>query len=165
MNKKTITIILLITSILLISLYIISNTYSVIIEVITDNNGDEIVNKITIRDLLTDNNGIYNSTYYDVLSELVITNKEAEILIDSIPLNNALQTIINDIVSYKLHKNIRMTKNELYNLIVAKVNEDDNINDELKNKITNKLDEYIIDIYNYLYDIEVNSSGVELWFH
>lgn len=165
MNKKTITIILLITSILLISLYIISNTYSVIIEVITDNNGDEIVNKITIRDLLTDNNGIYNSTYYDVLSELVITNKEAEILIDSIPLNNALQAIINDIVSYKLHKNIRMTKNELYNLIVAKVNEDDNINDELKNKIINKLDEYIIDVYNYLYDIEVNSSGVELWLH
>ena len=159
MNKKIISIIIIITSILLISIYVISNTYSVIIETLEGENGVELINKITIRDLLTDDNGNYNRTYYEVLNELVINNDEANILMESIPLNRALQVVINDIVSYKLHGNNRLTKEEIYDLIIKATNEDDNIKDDLKDKIEIKSNTYINDVYDFLYDIKVSSDG------
>ena len=159
MNKKIVSIIVIITSILLISIYVISNTYSVIIETLEGENGVEIINKITIRDLLTDDNGNYNSTYYQVLNELVINNDEANILMESIPLNRALQVVINDIVSYKLHGNHRLTKEEIYDLIIKATNEDDNIKEDLKDKIEIKSNTYINDVYDFLYDIKVSSDG------
>ena len=162
MNKKAITISVIIISILLISLYVISSTYATVIEVIEDNNGNEQINKITIRDLLTDNNNEYNNIYYQVKNELDITHDEVNILMDSVPLNNGLQIIINNIVGYKLHSKERLKKEELYNIIEKYTNLDDNINDELKNKIINKSDTYIDDIYNYLYDIEVSPNGDKL---
>lgn len=162
MSKKLITTIVIITSILLVSLYVLSNTYSVIIDVIEGDNGTEIINKITIRDLLIDDNGNYNSTYYEVLNELVINDNEANTLMESVPLNRALQVVLNDIVNYKLHNSTRMTKREIYDLIVASVNEDDNIDENLKNKIIKKSNEYLNDVYNYLYDIKVNSNGEQI---
>lgn len=162
MSKKLITTIVIITSILLVSLYVLSNTYSVIIDVIEGDNGTEIINKITIRDLLIDDNGNYNSTYYEVLNELVINDNEANTLMESVPLNRALQVVLNDIANYKLHNSTRMTKREIYDLIVASVNEDDNIDENLKNKIIKKSNEYLNDVYNYLYDIKVNSNGEQI---
>lgn len=162
MSKKTISIIVIITSILLVSLYVLSNTYSIIIDVIEGDNGDEIVNKITIRDLLTNDNGEYNNTYYQVLNELSINDNEANTLMESIPLNNALQIVLKDIVNYKLHNKNRLSKNEIYDLIISSTNEDDNISQELKNRIIDKANEYLNDVYDYLYDINVSSNGVEI---
>lgn len=162
MSKKTISIIVIITSILLVSLYVLSNTYSIIIDVIEGDNGDEIVNKITIRDLLTNDNGEYNNTYYQVLNELSINDNEANTLMESIPLNNALQIVLKDIVNYKLHNKNRLSKNEIYDLIISSTNEDDNISQELKNRIIDKANEYLNDVYAFLYDIKVSSNGVEI---
>lgn len=162
MNKKFITISVIITSILLVSLYVISNTYSVIIDVIEGENGTEIINKITIRDLLIDENGNYNNNYYEVLNELEINDETANTIMDSIPLNRALQIVLNDIVQYKLHNKSRMTKNNIYNLIVSSTNEDDNIDIDLKNRIILKSNTFLNDIYDYLYDIKVNLDGETL---
>ena len=159
MNKRTISIITIIISILLISIYVISNTYSVIINTIEGESGTEIINKITIRDLLTDDNVNYNNTYYQVLSELSINDNEANTLMESIPLNRALQTVLNDIVNYKLHNGSRLTKQEIIFLIEESANEDNNIEDYLKNKVINKSKIFINDVYNFLYDIKVNSNG------
>lgn len=162
MNKKFITISVIITSILLISLYVLSNTYSVIIDVIEGKNGTEIINKITIRDLLTDEFGNYNKNYYEVIKELQLNDETANMIMESIPLNRALQTVLNDIVNYKLHHNTRMTKNDIYNLIIISTIEDNNIDEELKNRIITKSNTFLNDIYDYLYDIEVNSNGETL---
>ena len=159
MNKRTISIITIIISILLISIYVISNTYSVIINTIEGESGTEIINKITIRDLLTDDNGNYNNTYYQVLNELSINDNEANTLMESVPLNRALQTVLNDIVNYKLHNGSRLTKQEIIFLIEESTNEDNNIEDYLKNKVINKSKIFINDVYNFLYDIKVNSNG------
>ena len=159
--RKATTIIALILSIIIITILVIRSTYSVIINVINNDNGEsEIVNEITIRDVLTDDYGNYNNTYYQVKDELNINTNEANILIDSIPLNRALQVVLNSIVSYKLHNKNKLTNNEIINLIVDSVNEDDNISSDLKNKVINKTNQYIDDISHYMYDIEVSSSGV-----
>ena len=155
MTKKVTTITVLIVSIVLVSLYVISSTYAVIISVIENNGASEIINKINIRDILTNDNGEYNNTYYDVKNELDITTSEADILINSIPLNRSLQTVLNSIVSYKLHHKNKMSNNELYELIRNSINEDETINEELKNKVILKSNKYINDISNYMYDIEV----------
>lgn len=159
MKKKTITIILIITSILLVTIYTIASTYSVIINVIEKDGKNEIINEITIKDILTNDNGNYNNIYYDVLYELNITSEEADILIESPSLNNSLQIVLNSIVDYNLNKQNKMTDNDLYNLIVTSVNEDNNINEELKNKVITKSQTYIKDISDYLYNIEVSLLG------
>lgn len=159
MNKKTTTIIVLVIGVILLSLYIVSSTYSVIIEVLDKDGKSEIVNQITIRDLVTNDNGTYNSTYYDALNELDITTTEANTLMDSIPLNRALDVVLKNIVDYKLHGKNKLTNKELYDLIVSAVNEDNNISIELKNKVTNKSREYIDDISKFMYDIGANNHG------
>ena len=88
MLKKITTITIIIMSILLVSLYVISSTYSLIIDVTGKDN-------ITLKDLLIDREGAYNQVYYHVLNELAIDEKEANILMESIPLNEALNTIYN----------------------------------------------------------------------
>ena len=45
---------------LLVTLYIIKSTYSVIINVIGREGENDIIESLTIRDILTDNNGNYN---------------------------------------------------------------------------------------------------------
>ena len=103
MTKKVVTIIVLVLSILLVTLYTVTSTYSVIINVIEKDGKNEIINNITIRDILTDDNGNYNNAYYQVKNELDITTEEGDMLMESIPLNDSLQIILNNIVDYKLN--------------------------------------------------------------
>lgn len=162
--KKTTTIILSLLSILLVSLCTIAATYSVIIEV-TENDGlTEMVNKIKIKDLLTNEDGSYNQTYYDVKSELALTKDEAEILIESIPINEALQIVLKSIVDYKANNIIdaKLSYDELYDIIADAVIDTDNITDELKSRIINKASIYRKDISKYIYDIEVSILGDRL---
>lgn len=162
--KKTTTIILSLLSILLVSLCTIAATYSVIIEV-TENDGlTEMVNKIKIKDLLTNDDGSYNQTYYDVKSELALTKDEADILIESIPINEALQIVLKSIVDYKANNIIdaKLSYDELYDIIADAVIDTDNITDELKSRIINKASIYRKDISKYIYDIEVSILGDRL---
>lgn len=164
MTKKVTIISVLIISMLLVSLYVISSTYSVIINVIDRNGKSEIIDKITIRDILTEDDGNYNNLYYDIKRELDISYEEGEIVINSVLLNNVFETILNDVVGYKLYNRTRMSNNEIYNLIVDSVIMDDNITVSVKDKIINKTQLYIDDIVNYVYDFEVSNVGVLSWY-
>ena len=159
--KKTTTIIVLAISILLVGLYTVTSTYSVIIEVIEKDGITEIVNKINIRDLLTNDNGSFNNTYYEIKNELNISDSEADILLDSTSLNDALQTVLESIVEYKVHNNIdaKLSDTALYNLISDAVINTNNISDDLKSRLINKASRYRNDISNYLYDTEVSKIG------
>ena len=159
MTKKITTISLLVIGIILISFYVISSTYSVIINVLDKDGQTEILNDITIRDLLIDENGMYNSTYYDVINELDINEEEAEMLMESIPLNEVLDEIVVSIVDYNFNNKEKMSNNELYNLIVDGINEDNNINENLRMKLIAKTQEYIDDISDYMYDIKTVNQG------
>ena len=156
--KKSKGIIISILIILLVFVSTIAATYSVIINVVSNNGINEIVNVITIRDLMTDNDGVYNDTYYNVKNELGISESEAEILMESDELNKSLQVVLNSIVAYKVDndENAKMSDAELYNLIVDAVNRDNTISDELKDKVKNKSNIYIRDVSDFMYDIEVS---------
>ena len=159
--KKTTTIIVLVISILLVGLYTVTSTYSVIIEVIEKDGLTEIVNKINIRDVLTNDNGSFNSTYYEIKNELNISDEESDILLDSTPLNDALQTVLESIVEYKVHNNIdaKLSDTALYNLISDAVINTNNISDDLKSRLINKSKTYIKDVSEYIYDIDVSVLG------
>lgn len=159
--KKTTTIIVITLSILLVGLYTVASTYSVIIEVIEKDGVTEIVNEITIKDILTDDNGAYNNTYYEVKNELDVTDLEADILMNSTPLNEVLQIVLESIVEYKLHDNLdaKLSDEEIYNLISKAVLDTDNIGDEVKSRVINKASIYKDDISDYVYDIEVSLLG------
>ena len=160
--KRITSIIIIVISILLVGLYTITSTYSVIIDVIEKDGVTEIVNKITVRDLLTNDDGTYNQTYYDLKNELNVTEGEANILMESPSLNEALQTVLESIVEYKLHNNYdaKLSNNALYNLISDSIIDTKNISDELKSRIINKASIYKQDISDYVYDIEVSLLGV-----
>ena len=160
--KRVTSIIIVAISILLIGLYTVASTYSVIINVIEKDGINEIVNQITIRDLLTNNDGSYNNTYYDLKRELNVTENEANILMESTPLNEALQTVLESIVEYKLNDNInaKLSNDALYNLISDSIVNTENISDNLKSRIINKASTYKQDISDYVYDIEVSLLGV-----
>jgi len=160
MTKKITIISVLIISTLLVSLYVISSTYSVIINVIGRDDGSEVIEKITIRDIIMDDNGDYNDLYYDVKRELDISYEEGEVLINSVLLNNVLETILNDVVGYKLHHKTRLTNSEIYDLIVSNVRNDNTINDSVKDKVINKTGVYLDDIVDYIYDFDIVKNGV-----
>lgn len=154
-------IIISILIILIVFISMIAATYSVIINVASNNGINEIVNEITVRDLMIDNNGEYNNTYYEVKRELNITLEEANILINSKELDKQLQVVLKSIVSYKVDGDInsKLSDDEVYNLIVEGVNRDSNISSSLRNKVINKSQIYIRDVSNFLYDIDVNILG------
>lgn len=154
-------IIISILIILIVFISMIAATYSVIINVASNNGINEIVNEITVRDLMIDNNGEYNNTYYEVKRELNITLEEANILINSKELDKQLQVVLKSIVSYKVDGDInsKLSDDEIYNLIVEGVNKDSNISSSLRNKVINKSHIYIRDVSNFLYDIDVNILG------
>lgn len=156
MKINTRNIVIITLSVLLVLVYMVAGTYAVIIDVVKDNGINEIVSEITVRDLLTNDNGNYNEYYYDVIRELDITSEEANLLMNSTPINNRLQDVLYNIVDYKINNGKKYTNNQLYNIIVEAVNETPNITDELKNKVINKSNIYINDISKYIYDIEVN---------
>lgn len=160
--KRITSITIIIMSILLVGLYTVASTYSVIINVIEKDGVAEIVNEINIKDLLTNDDGTYNNTYYDLIEELDLTNNDANILMNSTTLNESLQIVLESIVEYKVNNNIeaKLSNEDIYNLISNGVVNTKNISDEIKSRIINKASIYKQDIYNYIYDIEVSLLGV-----
>lgn len=159
--KKVTTFTIIIISILIVGLYTVASTYSVIINVIEKDGLTEIINEITIRDLLINANGTYNDTYYTVKNELEVTDEEANILMESVPLNDSLQIVLKSIVEYKVHDNLdaKLSSDEIYDLITAAILNTNNITDELKSRVINKSSIYRNDISDYMYDIEVSLLG------
>ena len=151
--KKIVVSILLV---LLVGVSTIMGTYAVIINVVSDNGVDKIVNVINIKDLLSDDNGNYNSTYYDVRNELNINDSEMDILMNSSYLNDSLKIVLNNVVSYKLRGSTKLGNDDIYSMIVNDVNNDDSINNMLKNKVIDKSNVYRSDISDYIYDLDVN---------
>ncbi len=157
MKKNTLTVTILI-SLIIVFIYTLASTYAVIINVISKEGINEIVNEINIRDLMTQDDGSYNNTYYNVINELNITANEANILMESIPLNESLQTILQTIVDYKVANNLnaKLSNQELYNIIVTSINKDNTISKELKDKVITKSNTYIQDVSDFIYDIDVS---------
>lgn len=156
--KKNNVFIISIIVVILVSLCTIAGTYAVIINVTNENGVDKIINNINIRDLLTNDNGTYNNTYYQVKGELNVTEEEMNKLMESEPLNNKLKLVLDSIVKYKLRndKTARYSNNELYIMIEEGTNNTPNIDEELKNKVITTSDKYKQDISDFLYDIEVS---------
>ena len=154
-NNSTILAILIVISLIII--YTLTSTYAIIINFKEENGIQEIVNIITLRDLLTNENGTYNNTYYDVIKEVPLTEEEANLIMDSNKLNENLQIVLNSVVDYKLNNNTsaKLSNDYIYNLIVDGVNNTNTLSEELKTKVINKALEYKQDISNYVYDIEV----------
>lgn len=155
--------IILISSIvvILITLCTIAGTYAVILNVTNENGTDKIINNIDIKDLLTNDNGTYNNTYYQVKNELNVNEKEMNILMNSESLNNKLKLVLDSIVKYRLRNNkeARYSNDEIYNMIIEGINATPNISEELKNKVIISSDKYKQDISDFLYDIEVSLLG------
>lgn len=158
MKKNTIVIILLV---LLSVLLTVAGTYAVVIDVTEKDGLMEMVNTITLRDIFTDNDGNYNDLYYDVKSELNITEEEASILMHSSYIDDALQIVLKSVVDYKANNitSAKLTNDEIYNLIVDSVNSTDNLSTETKARIIDKSSYYKEDISDYVYDIDINVIG------
>lgn len=158
MKRKIVVLILLI---MLVGLYTVASTYSILIEV-TDTNGEnEIVNEIRVRDIFTDTNGNYNTLYYDVVRELNITEDEANILMDSEYVNDKLQIVLQSIVDYKLDNdvNAKLSNDEIYNMIRDSVTNTEGLTDDTKKRIISKSNTYKNDISEYVYDFDVTLLG------
>lgn len=159
--KKGITLTVIVLSILLVGLYMVTSTYAVIIEVTKKDGALEMINDITLKDVLSNDDGTYNSTYYTIKDELEISDDEAKILLESKSLDEALQIVLKSIVEYKVNNNIdaKLTDEEIYNLVADSVLKINNIDDELKSRIINKASLYRNDVSKYIYDIEVSLLG------
>lgn len=150
MTKRITLITLLLLTIVTTLLLLASTTYSVIIDVTDKEN--KIINNITIKDLVTNEDGTYNNEFYNALYELELSIDEANIIIDSVPLNKALDILLNSVNKYQIYHKNKLTNDEIYNIVINAINEDNNINTTLKNKLIEKLKEYIGNISNYLYN-------------
>ena len=159
--KKGITITVMVLSILLVGLYMVTSTYAVIIEVTKKDGALEIVNDITVKDVLTNDDGTFNSTYYMIKDELDLNDTDANTLLNSKPLDEALQKVLKSIVEYKVNnnKNAKLTDEEIYNLVADSVLKTNNLSDEVKSRIINKASVYRNDVSKYMYDIEVSLLG------
>lgn len=155
MKNKIIILILLIVLTLTCT---IAGTYAVIINVKSQNGMLEIVDKITIRDLLINDDGTFNNTYYNVKNTLDITDDEADLLMNCEELNKKLQIVLNSIVDYKINNNpsAKLSNDEIYALIEEALKNDSSISNELKNKVLTKSSIYKEDISNFLYDTPVS---------
>ena len=159
--KKGATLTLIVLSILLVGLLTVTSTYSIIVNVIENNGVMEIIEEVTVRDLLTNDNGSYNETYYMVKNELGLTEEEAETLMKSPQINDSLKIVLKSIVDYKINNNTeaRLSNEKIYSLITDSVLKTNNISDDIKSRIINKASTYKNDISKYLYDIEVSLLG------
>ena len=149
-------IIISILIVLLIGVSTIMGTYAVIINVVSEEGVDKIVNTIYIKDLLSDDSGIYNSTYYDVKRELDVNDDDMTILMNSSYLNESLRIVLENVVNYKLRGGSKLSNDKIYDMIVEDVNNDNTINYVLKNKVINNGSKYKGDISDYIYDLDVN---------
>ena len=155
MKNKFIVAILVV---LLTITYTLIGTYAVIINVKNKDGINEIVGKIEIKDLLTNDDGNFNNTYYTVKNTLNVDEEEMNTLMTSSILNEKLQVVLNSIVEYKINNNqdAILSNSEIYNLIVTGVEEDTSINTTLKDKVIKNSNNYIKDISTFIYDIEVS---------
>ena len=153
MSKRLITICALILSIIAVLLFIIRTTYSLVINVSERENNNIFFNNISIRELITDKDGIYIAEYYDAIKELDIDSNEANILIDSEYLNTALNKILNSIVNYQIKNKKRISPSEISSILIDAINNDKTINNELKEKVITKINQYIYDISDFIYGI------------
>lgn len=149
-------IIISILIVLLIGVSTIMGTYAVIINVVSEEGVDKIVNTIYIKDLLSDDSGYYNSTYYDVKRELDVNDDDMTILMNSSYLNESLRIVLENVVNYKLRGGSKLSNDKIYDMIVNDVNNDNTINYALKNKVINNGSKYKDDISDYIYDLDVN---------
>ncbi len=149
-------IIISILIVLLIGVSTIMGTYAVIINVVSEEGVDKIVNTIYIKDLLSDDSGNYNNTYYDVKRELDVNDDDMTILMNSSYLNESLRIVLENVVNYKLRGGSKLSNDKIYDMIVEDVNYDNTINYELKNKVINNGSKYKDDISDYIYDLDVN---------
>lgn len=158
MIKKLSSTTIIVLAIILTITYIAASTYSVIINVTEKNEILEIINKITIKDLVTNEDGSYNNTYYLVKNELNISEEEANLIMESEKLNENLQIVLDSIVKYKVqnNQNAKLSNERIYDLILDGTNKTENFSEELKNKILDKSNLYKQDISNFLYDIDVS---------
>ena len=159
--KKGITITVMILSILLVGLYMVTSTYAVIIEVTQKDGALEIINDITLKDVLSNDDGTYNDTYYMIKDELDISDRDAKTLLEAKSLDEALQKVLKSNVEYKVNdkEEAKLSNEEIYNLIADAVLKVNDIDDELKSKIINKASLYRNDVSKYIYDIEVSLLG------
>lgn len=161
MNIKKTTILAIFLVTILTIIYTMASTYAVFVEVKEEDGIQEIVNEITIRDLVTEENGKYNKYYYDIKNELDLTDVEATLLIESKALNKNLKEVLTSIVDYNLNNNInaKYSNNQIYNLIEDGLNNTGNLSEDLKNRVKNKSSVYIQDISDFIYDIDVKLIG------
>lgn len=161
MKKRVTTITIMILSILLLGLYTITSTYSVIVNVIIKDGITKMVDEVTIKDILLNEDGSYSDTYMDIKEELQIDEATGEILMASPSLNESLQTVLKSVIEYKVQNNqeAKLSDEAIYNLISTSILETENIDDELKSKIINKSSTYRKDITKYLYDIDIVVLG------
>ena len=94
MKTGTRNIIIITLSVLLVLVYMAAGTYAVVVDVVKNNGINEIVSEITVRDLVTSEDGQHNEYYYDVVRELDITTEEANLLIDSTAINREFTNCI-----------------------------------------------------------------------
>ena len=162
--KKVITIATLTLTIILVGLYMVTSTYAVIIEVIDKNGVLEIINNITAKDILTNADGSFNNTYYEIKNELDLTDKEANILLDSKYVDEALKKVLTSIAEYKIKNKseAKLSDEELYQLIADAVLKTNNLADETKSRVINKASLYRKDISRYMYDLEVSLFGEQV---
>ena len=153
MSKRLITICALILSIIAVLLFIIRTTYSLVINISERENNNMFFNNISIRELITDKDGIYVTEYYDAIKELDIDSNEANILIDSEYLNTALNKMLNSIVNYQIKNKKRISPSEISSILIDAINNDKTINNELKEKVITKINQYIYDISDFIYGI------------
>ena len=141
MTKRIMTICLLIGGIFLVLFAVVFSTSSMIKAMSNNNKVEQVVSKITLKDLLTDQNGMYKTNYYNIINELGITEEEANTIMDSLSLNKLLDKIIT---------NDNLSNGELYDLIVEAISNDNQINKILRKKLLLKSSEYLEEIREYL---------------
>lgn len=159
--RKTTVFIVVVLSIFLCGLYMVASTYSVIVEVIDKDGVKEIVNEMYIKDFLIDEKGDYNDLYYDLKSEILATDEEINLLMNSDSLNELLRSVLKSVVDYRLNddSDAKYSTDELYNLISDAVIKDNNFSDDLKSRVINKVSKYRNDIIDYVYDIDISLIG------
>ncbi len=139
---------------LLVVVGTLATTYAVYIDVTSKNGINEIVKRVTARDLLTRDNGEFNDTYYVVMGEIGASSSDMDVLMDSTSINNNLQGVIKSVVNYRLDGGSRISNDRLYELILDGVNNTD-IDADLRARIINKSKVYIGDISDFLYSTPV----------
>lgn len=143
----------------------VTSTYAVIIEAIEKDGIIEIINDITVKDVLSNDDGSFNSTYYMLKDELNINGEESEKLLNSKYLDEALQKVLKSIAEYRIKDKpeAKLSEDELYKLLTEAILKTNEIDDDLKSRIINKASIYRKDISKYMYDLEVSLLGNEIW--